>query len=197
MTHTFLERSELVPVVITCVLKERVKERVKEIVNWTTSVRKLFLTIFILSQEPDWTSYYNFYILSRGYPAVISVVYFCVKDISEKLNSVTVLSKICFFPSFHSSLSIHSGKFLARILRHLPSYTEQNEATKRMIRRNLGNRNWKSWEIMDCIKTYLLVKSTKIQSTHSHIIKVKYHLSVSLRFYGPTRIRMLNEWIDK
>ena len=41
MTHTFLERPELVPVVITCVIKERIKE----IVNRTTSVRKLTLTI--------------------------------------------------------------------------------------------------------------------------------------------------------
>ena len=40
MTHTFLERSELVPVVWTCVIKERIKE----IVNWTTSVGKLLLT---------------------------------------------------------------------------------------------------------------------------------------------------------
>ena len=42
MTHTFLERSELVPVVITCVIKERIKETV----NWTTSVRKLILTLY-------------------------------------------------------------------------------------------------------------------------------------------------------
>ena len=34
MTHTFLERSELVPVVITCVVREN-----KEIDNKTTSVR--------------------------------------------------------------------------------------------------------------------------------------------------------------
>ena len=40
MTHTFLERSEPVPVVWTCVIKERIKE----IVNWTTSVGKLLLT---------------------------------------------------------------------------------------------------------------------------------------------------------
>ena len=42
MTHTFLERSELVPVVITCVIKERIKETV----NGTTSVRKLILTLY-------------------------------------------------------------------------------------------------------------------------------------------------------
>ena len=40
MTHTFLERSEPFPVVLPCVIKERIKE----IVNWTTSVRKLLLT---------------------------------------------------------------------------------------------------------------------------------------------------------
>ena len=39
--------------------------------------------------------------------------------------------------SFHTSLSIHSGKCSALILRHSPSYTEQNETEKRMIRRNL------------------------------------------------------------
>ena len=47
MTHTFLERPELVPVVLTCVIKERIKE----IVNRTTSVRKLLLTHGL---APDW-----------------------------------------------------------------------------------------------------------------------------------------------
>lgn len=39
--------------------------------------------------------------------------------------------------SFHTSLNIHSGKCSALILRHSPSYTEQNEKEKRMIWRNL------------------------------------------------------------
>ena len=98
-----------------------------------------------------------------------------------------MLSKMCDLSSFHSSLSIHSGKCLARILRHSPSYIEQNETEKRMIWRNLRNRNWKSWEIIDWIKHDLQVKSTnmqstKIQCTHSRIIKVRYHLSFSLKF---------------
>ena len=52
--------------------------------------------------------------------------------------------------SFHPSLSI---------------YTEQNETEKWMIRRDLRNRNWKSWEVIDWIKHDLQVKSTNMQST--------------------------------
>ena len=62
MTHTFLERSEPVPVVLTCVIKERIKE----IVNWTTSVRKLFLTQYKIGLSPVragvvFHSYQNWY----------------------------------------------------------------------------------------------------------------------------------------
>ena len=39
--------------------------------------------------------------------------------------------------NFHTSLSIHSGKCSALILRHSPSNTEQDETEKRMIRRDL------------------------------------------------------------
>ena len=42
-----------------------------------------------------------------------------------------------YISSFHTSLSIHSGKCSALILRHSPSNTEQNETEKRMIRRDL------------------------------------------------------------
>ena len=90
--------------------------------------------------------------------------------------------------SFHPSLSI---------------YTEQNETEKRMIRRDLRNRNWKSWEIIDWIKHDLQVKSTnmqstKIQCTHSRIVKVRYHLSFSLKFaiivsYCKTILITMNE----
>ena len=90
--------------------------------------------------------------------------------------------------SFYPSLSI---------------YTEQNETEKWMIRRDLRNRNWKSWEIIDWIKHDLQVKSTNMQSTeiqctHSCIIKVRYHLSFSLKFaiivsYCKTILITMNE----
>ena len=87
--------------------------------------------------------------------------------------------------SFHTSLSIHSGKCSALILRHSPSYTEQNEKEKRMIWRNLETETGNLGILLIYIKHDIWAKSTNIRSTKIQNFtsgNVVWFVAISVRY---------------
>ena len=140
MTHTFLKRPELVPVVLTCVIKERIKE----IFNRTTSVRKLLLTHGL---APDrWTSKFSEHNISYN-----------LRDSENKLKA-RIPRTIYFKNSFS-----YSGATLCNGLSCEARCVESSGSLKREIRKVLwGTAFMKSsnmvywiWSIFNSLKTFV------------------------------------------
>ena len=130
MTHTFLERPELVPVVLTCVIKERIKE----IVNRTMSVRKLLLTHGL---APDWwTSKFSEHNISYN-----------LRDSENKLKA-QIPRTIYFKNSFSYSGGIVQWPFLRGQMRGILRVVETRNQKSSL---NYGIHEKQQYSVMNMI----------------------------------------------
>ena len=105
MTHTFLERSELVPVLVTCVVKEKTKKETTERVLEITSNMSMILKDDLFHKSFNWI--------------LLRISWEVLGDLKEQVSCKNYLLNLyCFFRLIRDSMSSYKLRSVTKSLFH-------------------------------------------------------------------------------
>ena len=114
MTHTFLERSELVPVLVTCIVKEKTKKETTERVLEITSNMSMILKDDLFHKSFNWI-----FKFSANSQLKLRISWEVLGDLKEQVSCKNYLLNLyCFFRLIRDSMSSYKLRSVTKSLFH-------------------------------------------------------------------------------